>query len=162
MHWGIACWLLIFFGTSERERHPPGIRTGRRHQSDRLLFRIAVQLEPIPFALYRVFDAVVAIASSRLALTRFSWSAGDFLVFRKSKVSKSPGPTAKNVSPSTADDTYGYIKEVLPKGSLFVQTMRQRTDVARWWHGFAQVVHIGTVLEKAFQEAERIVRDTKL
>ncbi len=64
-------------------------------------------------------------------MRRFSWSAGDLLVFRKSKVSKSPGPRAMNVSPSKAGDFYGYtvdkywiVKEVLPEGSLLVQTTR--------------------------------------
>ena len=64
-------------------------------------------------------------------MNRFLWSVGDFLVYRKSKVSKSPGPRAKNVSPSTAGDSYGYtvdkywiVKEVLPEGALLVQTMR--------------------------------------
>ena len=64
-------------------------------------------------------------------MKRFSWSAGDFVVYRKSKVSKKPGPRAKNVSPSAAGDSYGYtvdkywiVKEVLPDGTLLVQTMR--------------------------------------
>ncbi len=64
-------------------------------------------------------------------MKRFSWSVGDFLVYRKSKVSKNPGPRAKNVSPSARGDSYGYtvdkywiVKDVLPEGSLLVKTMR--------------------------------------
>ena len=64
-------------------------------------------------------------------MKRLSWSVGDLLVFRKSKVNKSPGPRAKNISPSTSGDSYGYtvdkywiVKEVLPEGALLVQTKR--------------------------------------
>ena len=60
-----------------------------------------------------------------------SWSVGDLVVYRKSKVSSSPGPRAKGVSPSSGGDSYNYtvdkfwiVKELLPEGNLLVQTLR--------------------------------------
>ncbi|MEL7500087.1 MAG: hypothetical protein AAFN77_20975 [Planctomycetota bacterium] len=64
-------------------------------------------------------------------MSNSSWSIGDLVVYKKSKVSNAPGQRAKNVAPSTAGESYSYtvdkfwiIKEILPDGSLLVQTLR--------------------------------------
>ena len=66
-----------------------------------------------------------------LMVKEISWSVGDLVVYRKSKVSSSPGPRAKGVSPSSGGnfcnytvDKYWIVKELLPAGNLLVQTLR--------------------------------------
>lgn len=60
-----------------------------------------------------------------------SWSVGDWLIYRKSKRSNSPGHRAQNVSPASRGESYGYtvekywiVTEVCDDGSLMVETMR--------------------------------------
>ena len=58
-----------------------------------------------------------------------SWAQGDWAVYRKSKVSKSPGPRAQSVVASEKGDSYTYIvdkfwvvEEVLPDRQLKMRT----------------------------------------
>jgi hypothetical protein len=67
-----------------------------------------------------------------------NWIPGDWAVYRKSKVSTSPGPRATNVFASRKGDTYTYIvdkfwvvQELLPDGELRMRTARGKTHVIR-------------------------------
>jgi hypothetical protein len=66
------------------------------------------------------------------------WAPGDWAVYRKSKVSTSPGPRATNVVASQKGDSYTYIvdkfwivEELLPAGELRMRTARGKTHVIR-------------------------------
>ncbi len=66
------------------------------------------------------------------------WSEGDWAVYRKSKVSSSPGPRATNVVASRKGENYAYIVDkfwiveaLLPDGRLRMRTARGKTHVVR-------------------------------
>ena len=66
------------------------------------------------------------------------WSKGDWVIYRKSKVSTSPGPRATNVVASRKGDSYTYIvdkfwvvDELLPAGELRMRTARGKLHVVR-------------------------------
>lgn len=78
-----------------------------------------------------VWRAGVSPPKRIFTVNKSSWAVGDFIIYRKSKVSNSPGPRAKNVSPAKSGDSYGYtvdkywvVKEVLATGDLVVRTAR--------------------------------------
>jgi hypothetical protein len=59
------------------------------------------------------------------------WEPGDFLIYRKAKVSNHPGPRARNVQPSDKGDDYYYevdkywsLADVLEDGRLVAVTRR--------------------------------------
>jgi hypothetical protein len=75
---------------------------------------------------------------------------GDWVVYRKTKASVSPGPRAQNVTPAEHGDQYTYtvdkfwiVDDVLEDGSLRLITRRGKTHVvqpsdrnlhrASWW-----------------------------
>lgn len=75
---------------------------------------------------------------------------GDWLIYRKTKHSRSPGPRAQNVIPSPHGEDYGYyvdkfwiLTEVTEDGRLRLRTRRGKEYVldsddpnlrrARWW-----------------------------
>ena len=77
-------------------------------------------------------------------------TVGDWVIYRKQKSSKSPGPRATDVFPATAGDTYSYIVEkywivedIDEEGDVTLRTRRgkshkvQASDpslrVPRWW-----------------------------
>ncbi len=69
---------------------------------------------------------------------RNQWSQGDWAIYRKSKVSTSPGPRATNVVASQKGDSYTYIvdkfwvvEELLPDDELRMRTARGKTHVVR-------------------------------
>lgn len=45
----------------------------------------------------------------KTAMPITGWSPGDWVVYRKQKRSRSPGPRAKQVSPAPAGETYSYV-----------------------------------------------------
>jgi len=64
------------------------------------------------------------------------WSPGDWAVYRKSKVSKSPGPRATRVVPARKGDLYTYlvdkfwvVEELLPEDRVRLKTARGKTHV---------------------------------
>ncbi len=66
------------------------------------------------------------------------WKPGDWVVYRKSKVSTSPGPRATKVVASKKGDNYTYIvdkfwivDELLPNGEIRVRTARGKIHVVR-------------------------------
>ena len=65
-----------------------------------------------------------------------SFHSGDWIIFRKQKVSTSPGPRAKSMAPSSKGDNYSYVvdkywvvDEVLDDGLLCVRTRRGKQHV---------------------------------
>ena len=59
------------------------------------------------------------------------WEPGDFLIYRKAKVSQRPGPRARNVHPSDKGEDYAYevdkywaLADVLEDGRLVAVTRR--------------------------------------
>lgn len=66
------------------------------------------------------------------------FKTGDFVVYSKQKVSKSPGPRAVDVSPATKGDTYAYVVDkywivtaVNADGTLTLRTRRGKEHVIR-------------------------------
>lgn len=74
----------------------------------------------------------------------------DWVIYRKQKVSSSPGPRASDVRPASKGDSYRYIvdkywvvEEVLESGEVKLRTRRGKRNivsaddpqlrVARWW-----------------------------
>ena len=64
------------------------------------------------------------------------FKTGDFVVYSKQKVSKSPGPRAVEVTPATKGDTYAYVVEkywivsaVNDDGTLTLRTRRGKEHV---------------------------------
>lgn len=63
---------------------------------------------------------------------------GDWVVYRKTKFSPTPGPRAENITPSPAGEEYSYqvdkywvVVELLPDGRLVLMTRRgKRHEVA--------------------------------
>ena len=85
------------------------------------------------------------------------YSPGDPVIFHKTKYSPTPGPRAREVSPSPHGDDYGYIvdkywlvKECRPDGMVLLITRRGKEHLvkedspnlrhANWWEKF---VHRG-------------------
>jgi len=88
-----------------------------------------------------------------VAKAKKDFQAGDWVVYRKTKSSVSPGPRAQNVSPSKHGDQYTYtvdkfwvVDEILDDGSLRLVTRRGKSHVvqptdanlhrASWWERF--------------------------
>jgi len=78
------------------------------------------------------------------------WKAGDWVIYRKQKSSKSPGHRASNVHPASKGDLYHYIvdkywvvEKVLDNGNIQLGTRRGKTHEvnshdpllrhANWW-----------------------------
>lgn len=66
------------------------------------------------------------------------WRPGDWAVYRKSKVSTSPGPRAANVVAAKKGDSYNYfvdkfwvVEEILPDDEIRVRTARNKSHVIR-------------------------------
>lgn len=64
------------------------------------------------------------------------WSRGDWVVYRKSKRSRSPGPRAAHVNASSKGETYTYtvdkfwvVDQLLPEGQLLLRTSTGKTNV---------------------------------
>ena len=81
------------------------------------------------------------------------YAPGDPVVYHKTKYSPTPGPRAREVSPSPHGDNYGYVvdkywlvKECRPDGVLVLITRRGKEHViqednpnlrhANWWEKF--------------------------
>ncbi len=67
-------------------------------------------------------------------MSKIDYQPGDWVVYRKSKVSSSPGPRAHNVHPTRGGDDYTYIVDkywvvakVLDDGDLVLRTPRRKT-----------------------------------
>ena len=67
---------------------------------------------------------------------RNEWSPGDWVVYRKSKRSTSPGPRADHVVPSPKGESYTYVvdkfwvvESVLPEGRLLLRTAKGKSHV---------------------------------
>ena len=89
--------------------------------------------------------------------------AGDWVIYRKQKISKSPGPRAVDVRASSGGETYQYmvdkfwIVEEVNDDSLLLRTRRgkrntidnddPRLRVANWWERF--------IYRGRFQEVEQ-------
>ena len=64
------------------------------------------------------------------------YRVGDWVIYKKTKHSKNPGPRADSVSPSSGGDSYSYIvekhwivQEVLEDGQLVLVTRRGKTHL---------------------------------
>lgn len=81
---------------------------------------------------------------------RGQFKPGDWVIYRKQKVSTSPGPRAKQTSPAPKGETYSYIvekywtvKDVLGEGQICLSTRRGKQHnvaqddphlrKANWW-----------------------------
>lgn len=75
---------------------------------------------------------------------------GDFVVYKKTKHSRQPGPRAENIRPERRGDDYTYqvdkywvVSDVQPDGSVVLKTRQGKENVrdardpmlrpARWW-----------------------------
>lgn len=83
-------------------------------------------------------------------MPKVEYKPGDWVIYRKQKVSSSPGPRAQMTTPAAKGETYAYIVEkywvvdgTLEDGSLRIRTRRGKEHIVtpddpslyrpRWW-----------------------------
>ena len=76
------------------------------------------------------------IASKWCVTMRKDWAQGDWVVYRKSKRSSSPGPRAAHVNASSKGESYTYtvdkfwvVDRLLPDGQILLRTSTGKTNV---------------------------------
>jgi hypothetical protein len=98
-----------------------------------------------------------------------SFSAGDWVIYRKLKYSAAPGPRARYISPSPNGELYSYfvpkfwiVQKVLPDGRLQVRTRTGKTHLinpsdtrlrrVQWWQRW--------LYKDRFREIEAMAAET--
>ena len=71
-------------------------------------------------------------------MVKTSFTPGDFVIYRKTKHSRQPGPRAENIHPSPNGDTYSYtvdkfwiVQEVQEDGTIIAATRRGKQVTLR-------------------------------
>tara|TARA_R110002049_G_scaffold27321_4_gene94482 strand:- start:21568 stop:21888 length:321 start_codon:yes stop_codon:yes gene_type:complete len=97
---------------------------------------------------------------------------GDWVIYRKQKVSSSPGPRAKNTTPASKGETYSYVvekywvvDELLESGELRIRTRRGKQHIvqpddprlrkAKWWHRLLRGDRFRAVEESTTSETKQ-------